>query len=306
MAVIRQKVIASYFFVVLSLLWISTAAANELPSSDALPRRPFLGLTADPAPDHHVRVSKVVPDSPAARSGFAVGDILLALNGSPVESVATFLAGVKSFKTGDHLICRVRRGDKEMDIDVVLAEYPREQAADIRVLYDAVDAPKAMLRSILTMPNGNSGKLPAILFLQGIDCSSIDFPLPDPNLTRELIYRLTRAGFVVMRSEKSGVGDSTGTRCREMGFHDEVSLFTIALKKLKSYDFVDTENVFLFGHSAGGWVAPLVAAAELVKGVVVQGTVVRPFGEYYIDNWRRSQWLRFHLDLAKLEDEQRL
>ena len=117
MAVIRQKVIARYFFVVLSLLWISTAAANELPSSDALPRRPFLGLTADPAPDHHVRVSKVVPDSPAARSGFAVGDILLALNGSPVESVATFLAGVKSFKTGDHLICRVRRGDKEMALD---------------------------------------------------------------------------------------------------------------------------------------------------------------------------------------------
>lgn len=306
MAVIRQKVIASYFFVVLSLLWISTAAANELPSSDPLPRRPFLGVTADPAPDHHVRVSKIFPDSPAARSGLAVGDILLALNGSTVESVGTFLAGVKTLKTGDHLICRVRRGDKEVDVEVVLAEYPREQAADIRVLYDAVDTPNATLRSILTMPTGKTGKLPAILFIQGFDCSPIDFPLPDPNLTRELIYRLTRAGFVVMRSEKSGVGDSTGAPCREVGFHDEVSLFTTALKKLKTYDFVDTENVFLFGHSAGGWVAPLVAAAEPVKGIVVQGTVVRPYGEYYIDNWRRSNWLRFHPDLAQLEDDERL
>jgi pimeloyl-ACP methyl ester carboxylesterase len=235
-----------------------------------------------------------------------VGDILLVLNGSLVESVGTFLAGVKSFKTGDRLICRVRRGEKEMDIEVILAEYPREQPEDIRVLYDAVDAPKATLRSIVTTPIGNTGKLAAILFLQGFDCSSIDLPFPEPNLTRELIYRLAKGGFAVMRSEKSGVGDSTGTSCRDVGFHDEVSLFASALKKLKSYEFVDTENVFLFGHSAGGWVAPLVAAAEPVKGVIVQGTMVRPFGEYFIDNWRRSQWLRLHPDLAQLEDEQRL
>ena len=304
--IIRNLVKLSRVFALLFLFFISVAAANEIPSSDSLPRRPFLGVTAEAAPNNHVRVGKIVPDSPAARSELAVGDILLALNGSPVESVATFLAGVKSFKTGDHLICRVRRGEKEMDIEVILAEYPREQPEDIRVLYDAVAAPKATLRSILTMPVGNTGKLPAILFLQGFDCSSIDFPLPEPNLTRELIYRLTRAGYVVMRSEKSGVGDSSGIPCRDMGFHDEVSLFTSALKKLKSYDFVDTENVFLFGHSAGGWVAPLVAAAEPVKGVVVQGTVVRPFAEYFIDNWRRNRWLRSHPDLAQLEDEQRL
>jgi hypothetical protein len=306
MSVLGKRVKAIYFFIFLSLCWLSAAAANETPSSGSLARRPFLGVTADPAPDHHVQVGKIVPNSPAARSGLAVGDILLALNGSPVESVGTFLDGVKSAKTGDHLICRVRRGEKEMDVEVILAEYPREQPEDIRVVYDAVDTPKATLRSIVTIPTGHTGKLPAILFLQGFDCSSIDWPLPEPNFTRELIYRLTQAGFVVMRSEKSGVGDSTGAPCRDMGFHDEVSLFTSALKKLKSYDFVDTENVFLFGHSAGGWIAPLVAAAEPVKGVVVQGTVVRPFGEYFVDNWRRSQWLRFHLDLAKLEDEQRL
>ena len=82
-----------------------------------------------------------------------------------------------------------------------------------------------------------------------------------------------------MRSEKSGIGDRTGAPCRDVGFRDEVSMFVSVLKKLKSYDFVDSENVFLFGHIAGGWVAPLVAAAEPVKGIVVYGTVVRPFGE---------------------------
>src|SRR5262249_41362019 len=73
-----------------------------------------------------------------------------------------------------------------------------------------------------------------------------------------------------------------------------------------SYDFVDRENVFLFGHSAGGWVAPLVAATEPVTGIVVYGTVVRPIAEYLVENQRRNQWLRFQPDLAQLEEEQRL
>src|SRR5204862_6755607 len=136
-------------------------------------------------------------------------------------------------------------------------------------------------------------------------CSSIDWPLPGPNLLRELVYGLTRAGFAVMRSEKSGVGDSTGAPCRDVDFRNEVSLFTSALKKLKTYDFVDTGNVFIFGHSGGGWVAPLVAAAEPVKGIVVYGTVVRPFAEYLVENRRRSRCLRSRPDLAQLEAQQR-
>jgi pimeloyl-ACP methyl ester carboxylesterase len=284
----------------LSLFCASAAAAHELP------RRPFLGVTVEPTPDNHVRAGKILPNSPAARSELAVGDILLALNGTPVESVDAFLAGLKSLNSQDHLICRVQRGGKEMDIEVVLGEFPREKPGDIHVHYDVIETPDATVRSILTMPNGNSRRLPSILFVQGWGCYSVDWPLPEPNLTRELVYGLTRAGFAVMRSEKSGVGDSTGRPCRDVDFRNEVSLFTSALRKLKSYEFLDTGNVFIFGHSAGGWVAPLVAAEEPVKGIVVYGTVVRPFAEYVVENWRRNRWLRTRPDLAQLEDEQRL
>jgi len=303
---IAKGAAAGCLLLMLSLLDLATAGANELTSVDPLPRRSFLGVTVNPAPDNHVRIIKIIPNSPAARSELAVGDIVLTLNGTPVVSVDTFLAGVKSFKTGDRLICRIQRDGKEIDIEIALGEYPREQSGDFQVLYDAVDTRDATVRSILTMPGGNQRKLPAILFVQGWACSSVDWPLPEPNLTRELVYRLTKAGFVVMRSEKSGVGDSTGRPCRDVDFQDEVALFTSALKKLKSYDFVDTGNIFIFGHSAGGWVAPLVAAEEPVKGIVVFGTVVRPFGEYLVENSRRSRWLRSQPDLAQLEDEQRL
>ena len=294
-----------FIFVVLSLLCLSTTAANAAPSSDPLPRRPFLGVTAEPAPNNRVRVSKIIPNSPAARSELAVGDILLALNGTPVRSVDAFLAGPKSFKSGEHLVYRIRRGANEMDVEVTLGEFPPERPDDIQVLYDTVETRDAKVRSILTTPIGNTSKLPSILYVQGWDCSSIDWPLPGPNLLREVVYGLTRAGFAVMRTEKSGVGDSTGTPCRDIDFRDEVSLFTNALKKLKTYDFVDTANVFIFGHSGGGWVAPLAAAEEPVKGIVVYGTVVRPFAEYLVENRRRSRWLRSQPDLAQLEEEQR-
>src|SRR5262249_51570855 len=160
----------------LSLCYHSAAAANASPSSDPLPRRPLLGVTAEPAPDHRVRVGGIVPGSAAARSDLTVGDILLAVNGAPVESVNSFLARMKTFKSGDHLVYHVRRREKEMDIDVTLGEWPREQPGDIQVLYDSVDAREATVRSIVTTPIGNAGKLPTILFLQEFDCSSIDLP----------------------------------------------------------------------------------------------------------------------------------
>jgi uncharacterized protein len=290
---------ASCTVVFFTLFCASAVASRELP------RRAFLGVTAQATPDDQVRVSKIFPDSSAARSALAVGDILLSLNGTTIKSVDGFLAGVRSSKSGDRLIYHVRRDGKEMDVEVVLAELPREQPGDIQVLYDTVDMRDATVQSILTIPIGNTSKLPSILFVQGWDCGSVEWPLPGQNLSRELVYGLTRAGFAVMRSEKSGTGDGAGTPCRDMDFRAEVSLFTSALKKLKTYEFVDTSNVFIFGHSAGGWVAPLVAAAEPVKGIVAYGTVVRPFGEYLVENWRRNRWLRSRPDLAQLEDEQR-
>ena len=48
-----------------------------------------------------------------------------------------------------------------------------------------------------------------------------------------------------------------------------------------------------------------LATAEPVKGIVAYGTVVRPFGEYLVENWRRNRWLRSQPDLPQLEDEQR-
>jgi predicted metalloprotease with PDZ domain len=161
--------VASYVLVFLFLFYPSAAdAATGLSSPDSLPRRALLGVTVEPVSDDHVRIKRIIPGSAAALSELAVGDIVLALNGSAIDSVSTFLATMKSFKSGDRITCRVQRGGKEVNIDVNVGEWPREQPGDIQVLYDVVDAHEATLRSLLTKPAGDARKLPAILYLQGM------------------------------------------------------------------------------------------------------------------------------------------
>ena len=271
-----------------------------------LPRRPFVGVRLE-AGNNGVKIVHIFPDSSGSRSGLKVGDRVLAIGDTRVTAVADFLSAMKRYHTGDRVPCRVVRADKEAVIPLELTEWPREKVGDFDILYDAVTAKEATLRSIITKPKtaGPGAKVPAVLYIQGIDCSSVEAPFASPDPTRQLIYELTRSGFAVMRCEKSGVGDSTGPPCTQLGLHEEVADFVSALKRLKSYDFVDGRKVFLFGHSAGGWVAPLVAVQEPVQGIIVYGTVVRPFADYLVENRRRNQRLRDKRDPAELEEELR-
>jgi len=289
----------------LTILGLTTGTGPVLAGKE-LPRRPFVGVRLE-AKGEAVQIVHIFPDSSGARSDLKVGDVVLAIDDTKINSVADFLSAMKRFHTGDHVKCRIARDKKESAVDLGLTEWPRESPADIDVLYDSVDAGEATLRSILTKPKTAtaSARMPAVLYIQGIDCGSVEAPIGISDRSVQMIYELTRSGFVVMRCEKSGVGDSTGKPCVEMGLHAEVADFMSAVKKLKTYDFVDATKVFLFGHSAGGWVAPLVASKEPVQGIIVYGTVVRPFAEYLVENHRRNQRVRYKRDPAGLETEVR-
>jgi pimeloyl-ACP methyl ester carboxylesterase len=269
-----------------------------------LPRRPFVGVRLE-AKDNAVRIMQIFPDSSGSRSELKVGDVVLAINETKVAAVSDFLSAMKRFHTGDRVKCRISRDKKESVIDLQLTEWPREKGGDFDILYDSVQAKDATLRCIVTKPRtaGPGARVPAVLYVQGIDCGSIEAPIGSADPTVQMVYELTRSGFAVMRCEKSGVGDSTGKPCIELGLHEEVADFISALRKLKSCDFIDRNKVFLFGHSAGGWVAPLVASKEPVQGIIVYGTVVRPFAEYLVENRRRNQRLRSKRDPAELEAE---
>ena len=64
----------------------------------------------------------VQKDSPAQKAGIARGDIILALNGTAVNTPADLVKGVQARKTGDSVAVKLRHGDAEKTTNVVLAD----------------------------------------------------------------------------------------------------------------------------------------------------------------------------------------
>jgi hypothetical protein len=71
-------------------------------------------------------------------------------------------------------------------------------------------------------------------------------------------------------------------------FAGEERSYAAALDALRADPHVDSRRVFLFGHSIGTIVAPLLAKRERVAGVIVAEAVGRDWLEYELRNTRRQ------------------
>jgi serine protease DegQ len=70
-------------------------------------------------------VASVLRNGPAARSGVRVGDIVLKLNGEPVEDSIGFLNQIAPFAPGTSVTLTVLRDAKEIDIEAKVGSRPR-------------------------------------------------------------------------------------------------------------------------------------------------------------------------------------
>jgi serine protease Do len=75
---------------------------------------------------HGVLIAQVTPDSPAAKAGLKVGDVITAINGNPVEDVNSFRLDVAGFAPGTKIDLKVNREGKTTDVPVTLTEYNME------------------------------------------------------------------------------------------------------------------------------------------------------------------------------------
>src|ERR1044072_1504512 len=232
------------------------------------------------------------PGSSAADGGIIAYDIILKINETAVRDVAHFVELARGFRAGDSVLVTLVRDGQQINKRFALKPRPQETSPDFDIVYKSVIADGAQRRVIITKPR-TGGARPAILFLTGIGCGSQDNLPPDSTLA-ELLYGLTRRGFVTMRVEKSGVGDSEGVPCMspQVDLHAEGRGCVAGLKALTGYDFVDGGNVFLFGLSIGGLDAPLVAKEVPVKGVMVPETIGKSWYEYELVNMRRQLLLK--------------
>ena len=79
----------------------------------------IIGITGSDA-DHGVTVESVIADSPAQKSGIAVGDLILKVDGTPVKSIVEINKIKNTHKAGETLVITVYRGGEITDINLIL------------------------------------------------------------------------------------------------------------------------------------------------------------------------------------------
>jgi membrane-associated protease RseP (regulator of RpoE activity) len=161
-------------------LMLLLACVVLAPAQDDLLRHGVIGLqvaTADntksPGSDNPVVVQRVFEGSAAALAGFQSGDVIRGLDGIPATAPGQFSRAITRHLAGEVVHVAVTRGAQDLNLAAVLKPRPFETSPNADVLYRSVSVRGARRRVIVTRPK-RPGPMPAVLFMQGLGCESID------------------------------------------------------------------------------------------------------------------------------------
>src|SRR6202167_667900 len=267
---------------------------------DDLPRRGIIGLlvvSADPAqpanPQTNALVVKTVVSGGAGEAAqIQPGDIVGGLDGQPVGSPEEFARMISRHLAGDAVTLELTRKGLKITAEVVLKPRPLETSADADVLYRAITAAGSRRRTIVTRRKPE-GRYPAVLFIGGLGCYSLDGALNESSGYGPILSALAKKDFLTMRVEKTGEGDSEGPACTDQKATAELEAagYVAALTALRTYDFVDAGKIFVFAHSLGPLLASLALPQQNIRGVVAAETIGRSWVEKGVQNEPRQSTL---------------
>jgi hypothetical protein len=138
-----------------------------------------------------------------------------------------------------------------------------------------VNAPgQAVLDGTLTVPEGK-GPFPAVVLITGSGAQNRNEEIFGHKPFFVLADHLTRRGIAVLRYDDRGVGKSTGTFASATS-EDFAGDAWAAWQTLSTHPEIDPKRIGLLGHSEGGLIAPMLAAAhpEIAFVVMLAGTGV--------------------------------
>jgi uncharacterized protein len=294
---VTVRVLSVTLFVASVWSAVSQAAAPELP------RASFLGVQAVGI-DDGVRarlglgdakgalVVALIDGGSARAAGLQADDVIVAVDGAPIADPGELVARLGAHRAGDRVTIGWLRDGKLRTNEVVMRPRPLESAPGVRTEYSAVSVNGSLRRTIISSPDDDA-RHPAVLYVTGIGCFTQE-SIGTETTEGKLLHGLARAGFVTMRVEKTGVGDSQGPKCSspEADLQLETAGYVAGVAALKAMPRVDPKRVFVLGLSIGGVHAPLIAQREPVRGLVVVNTVAKPFIEYLLETRRRQNALK--------------
>lgn len=125
---------------------------------------------------------------------------------------------------------------------------------EVKYLNSAADV---TLAGTLTLPRSEK-PFPAVLLIAGSGPNDRDETVFGHKPFLVLADHLTRQGIAVLRVDKRGVGQSTGTYSQATT-EDFASDVVAGVEYLKTRKEVDAKQIGLIGHSEGGLIAPMVS-----------------------------------------------
>jgi len=164
----------------------------------------------------------------------------------------------------------------------------------------SIPAPGFNLAGTLTMPKGE-GRLrhPTVVLVGGSGPVDRDETVAGIPIFAQLADALAERGFMVLRYDKRGVGQSGG-RIETVTLEDYADDVMAVIKWLGKRDDVDPRRMAVVGHSEGGSVAMLAAAKEKKIASIVLVAATGSTGADLVLEQQRHQ-----LELMKLPDTER-
>lgn len=146
----------------------------------------------------------------------------------------------------------------------------RYTAAEVRIPLRSIEGDTFTIAGTLTRPVSARGRLPVVITVSGSGQQERDeelWPILDGYRPfRQVAERLAQDGIAVLRYDDRMVGGSGGSLGTSADYADDVRQIVAWLRARPD---VDGRRVAVLGHSEGGMIGPMVAAADRSLAAVV-------------------------------------
>ena len=145
---------------------------------------------------------------------------------------------------------------------------------------------KYPLNGVLTIPNETNGLFPAVVLVHGSGPSNMDEKIGNNYPFKDLAEGLSEKGIAVLRYDKrtfvygKEMRNDTGLSVKEETIEDAI----LAANFLRKDSRIDSNKIFIIGHSLGGMLAPRIdAEGGNFAGIIIMGGSPRKFEEIMMD-----------------------
>jgi dienelactone hydrolase len=143
-----------------------------------------------------------------------------------------------------------------------------------------------MLPGTVSIPQGD-GPFAAVLLVHGSGPQDRDETIPPNKPFRDLAWGLASQGITVLRYEKR-------TKAYSASMKSEIDTITVkeetlddaleAAALLRERPEIDAQQIFVLGHSLGGYLAPRIGEADpQIRGLIILAGSARPFEDVILD-----------------------